>query len=141
MFFPNPEINIIHCYLKPENILLCNSGVKIADSDLPKRWNGRCLNLLRAPEVVLGLPYDSAIDMWSFGCILVELHIGTPPFAGHDEEDQMNKTVEVMGIPPQHLLDQGTSTKTFFQKMMPSKRYVQLNNIPSSDISLIRLKI
>ncbi|KAK9877754.1 hypothetical protein WA026_019434 [Henosepilachna vigintioctopunctata] len=95
----------------------------------------------RAPEVILGLPYDSAIDMWSCGCILIELYIGTPPFGGHDEEDQMNRIVEVMEIPPQHLLDQGTSTKTFFQKMMPSKRYVQLNNILSSDNSLMRLQI
>lgn len=25
----------------------------------------------RAPEVLLGLPYTTAIDMWSLGCILV----------------------------------------------------------------------
>ena len=30
----------------------------------------------RSPEVILGLPYDEAIDMWSFGCILAELYTG-----------------------------------------------------------------
>ena len=28
----------------------------------------------RSPEVLLGIPYDLAIDMWSLGCILVEMH-------------------------------------------------------------------
>ena len=28
----------------------------------------------RSPEVLLGTPYDLAIDMWSLGCILVEMH-------------------------------------------------------------------
>ena len=29
------------------------------------------------PQVILGLPYTTAIDMWSFGCILAELHTGS----------------------------------------------------------------
>jgi serine/threonine protein kinase len=45
----------------------------------------------RSPEVLLGIPYDLAIDMWSLGCILVEMHTGEPLFSGanevsHDEE-------------------------------------------------------
>ena len=39
----------------------------------------------RAPEVILGLPYDTAIDMWSFGCILAELFTGYPLFPGENE--------------------------------------------------------
>lgn len=39
----------------------------------------------RSPEVLLGLPYDMAIDMWSLGCILVETHTGEPLFAGNNE--------------------------------------------------------
>ena len=39
----------------------------------------------RSPEVLLGIPYDLAIDMWSLGCILVEMHTGEPLFSGSDE--------------------------------------------------------
>ncbi|CAF4342930.1 unnamed protein product, partial [Rotaria magnacalcarata] len=33
----------------------------------------------------LGIPYDMAIDMWSLGCILVEMHTGEPLFSGTNE--------------------------------------------------------
>ncbi len=49
----------------------------------------------RSPEVILGLPYSVAIDMWSLGCILVEMHIGDPLFSGTDQFDQMQKIVQV----------------------------------------------
>ena len=39
----------------------------------------------RSPEVLLGNSYDLAIDMWSLGCILVEMHTGEPLFAGANE--------------------------------------------------------
>ena len=39
----------------------------------------------RSPEVLLGIPYDMAIDVWSLGCILVEMHTGEPIFAGSNE--------------------------------------------------------
>jgi serine/threonine protein kinase len=43
----------------------------------------------RSPEVLLGIPYDLAIDMWSLGCILVEMHTGEPLFSGSNEIDQV----------------------------------------------------
>ena len=39
----------------------------------------------RSPEVLLGIPYNLAIDMWSLGCILVEIHTGEPLFSGKDQ--------------------------------------------------------
>ncbi|XP_060021539.1 RAD51-associated protein 1 isoform X4 [Lagenorhynchus albirostris] len=33
----------------------------------------------RSPEVILGHPYNMAIDMWSLGCIMAELYTGYPP--------------------------------------------------------------
>lgn len=43
----------------------------------------------RAPEVMMELPYTKAIDMWSFGCVLVELHTGQPLFNGRNEAEQV----------------------------------------------------
>ena len=36
----------------------------------------------RSPEVMLGLRYGTAIDMWSLACLLAELYTGYPLFPG-----------------------------------------------------------
>ncbi|CAL8111063.1 unnamed protein product [Orchesella dallaii] len=131
LFLATPELNIIHCDLKPENILLCNpkrSAIKIVDFGSSCQLGQRIYQYIqsrfyRSPEVLLGIPYDLAIDMWSLGCILVEMHTGEPLFSGADETDQMNKIVEVLGVPPKHILDIGQKTRKFFDKM-PDGSYI-----------------
>ncbi|XP_052750331.1 serine/threonine-protein kinase minibrain isoform X6 [Galleria mellonella] len=129
LFLSQPELNIIHCDLKPENILLCNpkrSAIKIVDFGSSCQLGQRIYQYIqsrfyRSPEVLLGVPYDLAIDMWSLGCILVEMHTGEPLFSGANELDQMNKIVEVLGMPPDHLLDQAHKTRKFFDKLPASE--------------------
>ena len=36
--------------------------------------------LYMSPELVEEKPYDHTADLWSVGCILYELYVGTPPF-------------------------------------------------------------
>lgn len=94
VFMRRSDLDIIHCDLKPENVLLCepsqNGQIKIID------FGSSCTNLqqlhkyiqsrwYRAPEVLLGTPYDASVDMWSMGCILSELHTGKPLFPGGHE--------------------------------------------------------
>ncbi|XP_043224560.1 serine/threonine-protein kinase minibrain-like isoform X2 [Amphibalanus amphitrite] len=130
-FLSSPELQIIHCDLKPENILLCNpkrSAIKIIDFGSSCQINERMYQYIqsrfyRSPEVLLGIPYDLAIDMWSLGCILVEMHTAESLFSGTDEVDQMNKIVEVLGIPPRSMLDIGPKTRKFFEKL-PDGSYV-----------------
>lgn len=54
------------------------------------------------------------IDMWSLGCILAELLTGYALFPGEDENDQLATIIELLGMPPQKLLDQSKRTKNFF---------------------------
>ena len=68
----------------------------------------------RAPEIILGVRYTTAIDMWSFGCILVELFTGIPLFPGETENEQMLMFLELLGEPPVHLLQRADRRKKFF---------------------------
>ncbi len=60
----------------------------------------------------------------SLGCILVEMHCGEPLFNGTNEFDQMMKIVEVLGIPPKHMLDAAPKTKKYFEKTTSDGAYV-----------------
>lgn len=113
---------IIHCDLKPENILLkqpSRTALKVIDFGSSCYENQRIYTYIqsryyRAPEVILGSKYGMPIDMWSLGCIVAELLTGTPIFAGEDESDQLACMMEVLGIPPQRIIDQGKRSKHFF---------------------------
>ncbi|XP_054169019.1 serine/threonine-protein kinase minibrain-like [Oppia nitens] len=125
MFLSQRDLSIIHCDLKPENILLCSpkrSAIKIVDFGSSCQLGKRIYQYIqsrfyRSPEVLLGIPYDMSIDMWSLGCILVEMHTGEPLFSGANEVDQLNKIVEVLGMPPKHLCDQAHKARKYFDKL------------------------
>lgn len=51
------------------------------------------------------------------------MHTGEPLFAGSSEHDQMMKIVEVLGMPPKHMLDIGAKTKKFFEKAEDGSYY------------------
>jgi serine/threonine protein kinase len=63
----------------------------------------------RPPEILLGAThYGPAVDVWSAGCILAELFLKKPLFAGKSELDQLRLVVDMLGAPHidawQHLL-------------------------------------
>ncbi len=64
--------------------------------------------------MILGLPYDLAIDMWSFGCILSEMYTGYPLFPGENETEQIQCIMEVLGPPPKRIIQAASRRKTFF---------------------------
>ena len=43
------------------------------------------------------MPYSTSIDMWSLGCICVELFLGLPLFPGTSEYNQITRIVEMLG--------------------------------------------
>merc|ERR1719359_746629 len=115
---------VIHCDFKPENVLLKNptkSGIKVIDFgsscfDDERVYTYIQSRFYRSPEVILGIPYDMAIDMWSFGCILAELYTGYPLFPGENEVEQLGCIMEIFGTPPKRMLEEGTRKKMFFDQ-------------------------
>ncbi|XP_029810188.1 dual specificity tyrosine-phosphorylation-regulated kinase 4 isoform X1 [Suricata suricatta] len=126
---------IIHCDLKPENIVLYQKGqvsVKVIDFgsscyEHQKVYTYIQSRFYRSPEVILGHPYNMAIDMWSLGCIMAELYTGYPLFPGENEVEQLACIMEVLGLPPTHFIQTSSRRQTFFDskgfpKNMTNKR-------------------
>ncbi len=61
----------------------------------------------RSPEVLLGIDYDGAIDMWSLGCVAAELFLGLPILPGIHEHDQLGRICEMIGDIPEWMIEQG----------------------------------
>jgi serine/threonine protein kinase len=54
----------------------------------------------RAPELLLGNPnYGPGVDMWSLGCIIVELIQKRPLFPASTEADLINMIYSLLGTP------------------------------------------
>lgn len=70
----------------------------------------------RAPEIILGLPFCEAIDMWSLGCVIAELFLGWPLYPGASEYDQIRYICQTQGLPNEHMLNQATKTNRFFYR-------------------------
>lgn len=51
----------------------------------------------RAPEVLLGLPFGPAADVWSLGCLAAELRLGIPALPGASEYDQLRRITRAVG--------------------------------------------
>lgn len=115
---------IIHCDIKPENILLADStlrSVKLIDFGTScyvsqKMYSYIQSRFYRAPEIFLGIPYSFPIDMWSFGCVLVELFTGMPLFPAENERELVFFIVELLGEPPKEILAQGSRSNVYFSR-------------------------
>ena len=118
-FLEHGDIQVIHCDLKPENVVLCDphsSLIKVIDFGSSCFSNEKAYTYIqsryyRSPEVILGVSYNTRIDVWSLGCMLVEMHTGYPLFNGTNEHDQLCRIQEVLGDPPRDLLVRSSSDK------------------------------
>uniref|UniRef100_A0A4W5RFU6 non-specific serine/threonine protein kinase n=1 Tax=Hucho hucho TaxID=62062 RepID=A0A4W5RFU6_9TELE len=133
------NLGLIHADLKPENIMLVDPlrqpyRVKVIDfgsaSHVSKAVCSTYLQsrYYRAPEIILGLPFCEAIDMWSLGCVIAELFLGWPLYPGASEYDQIRYISQTQGLPAEYLLSEGTKSSRFF------------NRGPDSSYPLWRLK-
>jgi serine/threonine protein kinase len=99
----------MHRDVKPENLLLSSDGtLKLADFTLARGWHESSHDLTtyistrwyRAPEILLGLPYGPAIDLFAAGCVLAEMFTRTPLFPASTELGLFHEIVTCLGSPP-----------------------------------------
>ena len=103
---------VLHADIKPDTLLvndirnvvkLCDFGSAMfaGDNEITPYLVSR---FYRAPEVILGLPYDHPLDMWSIGCVVYELFTGQILFPGRTNNEMLKLMMEVKGPFPKRLL-------------------------------------
>uniref|UniRef100_N1QTF7 Serine/threonine-protein kinase AFC2 n=1 Tax=Aegilops tauschii TaxID=37682 RepID=N1QTF7_AEGTA len=124
-------LKLIHTDLKPENILLVSSedaklaenkdgsfskkvpkssAIKLIDFGSTAYDHQDCSYIVstrhyRAPEVILGHGWSYPCDIWSIGCILVELCSGETLFQTHENLEHLAMMERVLGPLPRHMLE------------------------------------
>ena len=103
------SIDIAHRDMKPQNVLVDDNTWKliICDFGSAKRLvSGEpnlayiCSRCYRAPELIFGSTnYTTQIDMWSAGCIMVEMITLEPIFRSDSNIDQLVEIIKVLGTP------------------------------------------
>lgn len=128
------QLGLIHADLKPENIMLVDPvrqpyRVKVIDFGSASHVSKAVCNTYlqsryyRAPEIILGLPFCEAIDMWSLGCVVAELFLGWPLYPGNSEYDQIRYISQTQGLPTEHMLNNASKTTKFFYRDVDSKLF------------------
>ena len=102
---------MVHRDLKPSNILVNeNCDLKICDFGLariqdPQMTGYVSTRYYRAPEIMLTWQkYDVEVDIWSAGCIFAEMLEGKPLFPGKDHVNQFSIITELLGTPPDEVI-------------------------------------
>ncbi|KAL2061821.1 hypothetical protein VTL71DRAFT_7199 [Oculimacula yallundae] len=96
--------------------------------------------LLRAPEVTLGAAWGPPVDIFSLGCLIIELTKGHRSFPGSEasngawtaEDDRLAQLIEVFGPFPESLLSRGSKTDQFFNSEGGLRRVNQAQLKPTS---------
>ncbi|GMN24493.1 hypothetical protein TIFTF001_000590 [Ficus carica] len=100
--------NVLHRDLKPSNLLLnascdlkiCDFGLARTTSETDFMTEYVVTRWYRAPELLLNCSeYTAAIDIWSVGCILMEIIRREPLFPGRDYVQQLALITELLGSP------------------------------------------
>ncbi|KAF7151193.1 hypothetical protein RHSIM_Rhsim02G0086000 [Rhododendron simsii] len=141
--------NVLHRDLKPSNLLLnANCDLKICDFGLARvtsetdfmteyvvtRW-------YRAPELLLNSSdYTAAIDVWSVGCVFMELMDRKPLFPGRDHVHQLRLLMELIGTPSETEVEfLNENAKRYLRQLQPYRRQSFTEKFPQVNPAAIDL--
>lgn len=131
--------SVIYADMKPENVVFVydstvkkkihdviveipkDTRVKLIDFGSSLYADRRFTHLVqtrhyRAPEVVLGIPWSKEIDIWSLGCLIIELITGRMVFNTHCSIDHLNQMDRLIGPMPEDLRDSATKYANLFNE-------------------------
>ncbi|KAK5898108.1 hypothetical protein CgunFtcFv8_015553 [Champsocephalus gunnari] len=128
--------NILHADIKPDNILvnesktilkLCDFGSAshVADNDITPYLVSR---FYRAPEIIIGKPYDYGIDMWSVGCTLHELYTGKILFPGSSNNHMIKLAMDLKGKMPNKMIRKGLFKDQHFDQNL-NFLYIEVDKV------------
>lgn len=128
---------ISHRDIKPQNVLIdpANSKVVLCDFGSAKRLvPGEpnvayiCSRYYRAPELIVGYQYyTSAVDIWSYGCVIAEMILGMPLFPGETSVKQFVEIVRILGAP----------THEDFEALNPSLKETKFRDVKPFPLSKV----
>jgi len=128
---------IMHRDLKPQNLLIDSNGhLKLADFGLARAfcvpvrpYTHEVITLwYRAPEILLGSQsYSLPVDIWSTGCIFIEMINKKAFFTGDSEIDQLHKIFQIMGTPNENVWP-GVSSFPDYKETFPNWKPQNLGN-------------
>ncbi|KAG2258628.1 hypothetical protein Bca52824_077922 [Brassica carinata] len=118
--------NVLHGDLKPSSILLnANGQLKICDFGLARAASDAMTEYVgprwyHAPELLLDTSaHTSAIDIWSAGCIFLEMMTRIPLFSGRDRVDQLRLILELIGSPTENDIGSFNESSKQYLRMIP----------------------
>ena len=131
--------HIIHRDIKSANILINSKGeIKVGDFGLARKINpiippernkftNKVVTLwYRAPEILLGARnYSYVSDVWSLGCMFLEILVGEPIFTGKDEKTQIASIFEKCGSPIENVDSSNLSNDNYWPEVKNLELYYE----------------
>uniref|UniRef100_A0A8C6T4X5 Protein kinase domain-containing protein n=1 Tax=Neogobius melanostomus TaxID=47308 RepID=A0A8C6T4X5_9GOBI len=118
---------IIHTDIKPSNIMtvkpnqksfqikLIDFGSALSTSDAKQGSTLGTIGFM-SPEIMLGLPFTQATDVWSLGCVVAYLMLGYPLFNTQSEYKAFKGIHQIIGQPSDELLKKGLYTSKYYKE-------------------------
>lgn len=129
---------IVHRDIKPSNLLVSETGqLKIADFGISRRFShldkpsspAAMTLFYQAPEILFEAPrYSEKVDIWSAGCVVVELLTKKPLFECRGQIDMVKKVCEILGRPTHQNWPGYQECKVLNSMHLPGNNYNKLSD-------------